>query len=254
VEIEALRIKEQAVRVSQANHTFEEALKLAQSDGRAPPENYMETRLTIATYAADLWSLLTKGCHNYEMVMKVYNTLCLPEVSVIKEAFTPIHCRELIWAIYDDGSRFFSKCKTPSEMAMPNVAWSMSLSGDIMLDVTFARRIERPGFPTSWKIKLPAHSERYGATGGLEFGTPGGVGRGTNTEYGTLGAAGGEPLRPAAKPEAPPVDLRELAKALEHVHKDIREELKDIHLKYNGESSPRFSRLLATKSMTTFPK
>jgi hypothetical protein len=236
MEIEALRIKEQAARVSQANHTFEEALKLAQSDGRAPPDNYMETRLTIATYAAELWSLWTKGCHHYEMVMKVYNTLCLPEVSVIKGAFTPIHCRELIWAIYDDGRRFFSKRKTPSELAMPNVAWPMSLLGDIMLDVTFARRIERPGFPTSWKIKLPAQDERPGATGSLELGTPKSASRGSNAEYGTLGVAGGEPLRLAAKPEAPAVDLRELGQALEHVHKDIREELKDVHLKYNGES------------------
>ena len=42
--IESLRLQEHAAEVSQANHSFEEALKLAASDGHTPPETYMEMR------------------------------------------------------------------------------------------------------------------------------------------------------------------------------------------------------------------
>jgi hypothetical protein len=169
VEIEALRIREQAARVSQANHTFEEALKLAQSDGRAPPENYMETRLTIATYAAKLWSLWTKRCHHYEMVMKVYNTLCLPEVSTIKGAFTPIHCREMIWAIYDDGRRYFSKRKTPSEMAMPDVAWANrrhGRAGDGQPEWSWPQHQHCIRFPRRSRRRTPPSGSKTGGPSG----------------------------------------------------------------------------------------
>ena len=136
--IESLRLQEHAAEVSQANHSFAEALQLAASDGRTPPETYMEMRLVIGTYAAKLWALWRGQCHHFQKVFAIYNTLLLPEVMAIKAAFTPKVIREIVWAIFDDGRCFFNQRRSPEDLSRTPINWPASTLDDILLDVRFA--------------------------------------------------------------------------------------------------------------------
>jgi hypothetical protein len=225
--IESLRLQEHAAEISQANHTFEQALKLAASDGRTPPETYMEMRLVIGTYAAKLWALWRSHCHHFQKVFAIYNTLLLPEVMAIKAAFTPKLIPEIIWAIFDDGRCFFNQRKSPEDLARTPITWPTSTLDDILLDVRFARTIFRATFPDTWKVRAKP------STPPLTQGTwtPGsGTGSGGRTGPArTTDRTGGNEGRDGS------VDLQKLGDALAHIHKDFRKIMKDHHLKYNGD-------------------
>ena len=85
-----------------------------------------------------------------------------PEVLAAKQAFTPILCREITWAIYEDSRSFFNTRMHPddfkqSHFAGKRVKWPHSLLDDIMCNVRYQRRIHRTNFPYAWKEQLTSN-------------------------------------------------------------------------------------------------
>jgi hypothetical protein len=210
-EIEAIRIKEQAAEDSKANRTLAEALKLAATESRQPASGSLELKLNIATYLAKLWALFGETCHLYQKVSQIHQLFRQPAVMAAKHAFTPLLCRQITWAIYEDSRQFFSTRLHPDDFKPgSHVTFPLSLLDDVMGDVRYQRPVLRSSFPVAW-MELPPKPSGSGLppTGLLPF-------RGGPIEGGS-GLSG-----------APVADR------LAHLHPTIRTALREYHVKFAG--------------------
>ena len=71
-----------------------------------------------------------------------------------KKVFTPLWCREITWAIINDGQNFFSRCLLPNDFKWrtpPKIP--VSLLGDLIGDLHFGRLVVQGNFPPEWAEK-----------------------------------------------------------------------------------------------------
>jgi hypothetical protein len=208
-EIEAIRLREQAADDSRQNRTLAEALKLAATESRQPAANCLELKLNIATYLAKLWALFGEKCHLYQKGFQIYQLFRQPTVMAAKFAFTPLLCRQITWAIYEDSRQFFSTRLHPDDFNPGTpTPFPISLLDDVLGDIRYQRPILQSSFPLAWQdVPLPSGLAQVPPLGPSPF----------------LGQ------RPAESAKAQyPMDK------LAHVHPTIRAALRDYHAKFAG--------------------
>lgn len=116
---ETSRDRELAAELSGANLTFDEALSLGKHDPRAPPATYQDLKATVGTFCALLHTLFGPGCDYYLKCFELYTCLDSDKVSENYSKFTPLLCRQIIWAILDDGREYFNNPLMPDDFAVP---------------------------------------------------------------------------------------------------------------------------------------
>lgn len=147
-EIEALKLFEQAVEETQGTRTLKEAERLANSTKRDPPTDYHTLKLMVATFAALLEVLFGKSCDLFKKVMAIYEILDYDIVFSTRAAYTPIKCKQITWAIYEDARNFFFNKVSPLDFATGSqIRFDKSMLDDIMSDVRYMKHVERPNFP-----------------------------------------------------------------------------------------------------------
>jgi hypothetical protein len=208
-EIEAIRIREQTAEDSKTNRTLAEALKLAALESRQPASGSLELKLNIATYLAKLWALFGETCHLYQKVAQIHQLFRQPAVMAAKQAFTPLLCRQITWAIYKDSRQFFATRLHPDDFKPgAQVTFPLSLLDDVMADVRYQRPVLRSSFPVAWMDLPPKSSVNQFTPGGLSpFG-------------------GGQAETSGGLPGASTTDR------LAHIHLTIKAALRDYHTKF----------------------
>jgi uncharacterized membrane protein YgcG len=215
--IETLRIKEAAAEDSKANRTMKEAEQLARADSREPPQDLLSLKLLIATYLALVWSLYSETCDLYDKLFSVYDILEEPEVLAMKQAFTPMLCKQITWAIYDDSRSFFATRMHPDDFKPSvdrsrRVKWPRSLLDDIMCDVRYQRPINRATFPHAWRDHLPTYAGLQQPPNHPNPFVQGGQGGGGNHH----------------------TSRQQPADKLSHLHPKIKAAMQDYHSKFLG--------------------
>jgi hypothetical protein len=75
----------------------------------------------------------------------------LKEAITQKAQFTPENCRQITWAILDNGHAFFNKVKTTIDFQRPDqMAYLQSYLIDISRNIQYALPINWSNFPEQW--------------------------------------------------------------------------------------------------------
>jgi hypothetical protein len=203
---------------------LKEAEKLATAESRGPPRDLLTLKLLIATYLALLWSLYSDTCELYGELFAIYDILEEPEVMAMKHAFTPILCKQITWAIYDDSRSFFATRMHPDDFK-PNsghnrrARWPRSLLDNIMCDVRYQRPIHRTNFPHIWREQMPPFA---GAQPPPTFPSP----------FAHGGQRFGGTPQPVKQLQSPGGNNG--SDKLAHIHPKIKAALQEYHSKFLG--------------------
>jgi hypothetical protein len=246
-EIEAMMKMEEAIDKTEMSRTLREAEKLAKTETRAPPRTYYTLKLNVATYAALVFVLYGRYCNLYKKLMVIYGILCSKEVNTCRDAFKPMICKQITWAIYDDSRSFFAKRLLPEHFEMRDIPFPTSMLDDIYTSVRYINKIERPTFPPSWlESEKPAIEEETQGTGIMAelspYGNiPGyqhGRGRGNNGGRGNGGGRGSGNRGFGIDPDNPNGSYCPPCIAdMDHFHPKIKEALTEFHEKFKGRVS-----------------
>jgi hypothetical protein len=89
------------------------------NDPRQPPSTFHELQLLLATYASLLHVLFGQRCDHSQKVWNIYGILKDLDVEEKRQDFTSTLCRQIVWAILDDGRVFFNKRLHPDRFQLP---------------------------------------------------------------------------------------------------------------------------------------
>ena len=147
---ESHELREQAKLEARADMTFMEVVQDKKSDPPAPAQTYDKLCKNVITYAAILGVHFGNVSGYYKNVVGLKDILELEVVASLEENFTPKLCREITWAVIDDGRFYFSKQVTPNQLATGQAQWPMSNLDCIFQNVRYQSEIHRSTFPTQW--------------------------------------------------------------------------------------------------------
>ena len=182
-EIEQMIMAEQAEAETEATRTQKDVEKRLKGEVREPPSNYFSLKLNVATTAGMVFVCYGAYCPLYINLMKLYDVLNSKTVKMYKGKFTPLLCRQITFAIYDDMRTFFAERLRPGQfVAGARTAFPMSLLSEITSSVRYQNPVLRPNFPRLWEGPQPVAAGPQApspapATGGGSRG--GGTGGGT---------------------------------------------------------------------------
>ena len=126
-----------------------------------------------------------------------------------KHALTPLLCRQITWAIYEDSRQFFATRLHPDDFKAGSLtSFPVSLLDDVMGDIRYQRPVLRSSFPLAWNEIPPKPLSGLAAPTGM---SP------------FLGLQGAE--------SSPPIQHGD---RLSHIHPIIKAALKDYHAKFAG--------------------
>jgi hypothetical protein len=197
-ETECIREQEHAVSATESTRQLDELLRLSKGTTRAPADNFWELKANGATFMALVWVLFGMECNYYRCLRKVYSTLEMKEVYALKAKFSPENCRQITWAILDDGRAYFDDVKTTLDFQGPErVMFSQSYLIDILSSIWYATPVKRASFPDEWKRRERMRDEQGGRGQGGAMGGGQQTGEGTPTRgpYNQGGGGGSPPKR-----------------------------------------------------------
>ncbi len=166
---ESARQQELAEEISSHTRSLSEAVTLAKTAPRAPPDTYTDLKASIGTFCALTWALFGGGCEYHKKLYELYNCLDSERVSEDWANFTPLLCRQITWAIIDDGREYFAQYMLPDRFNVPlgtAIQYPQSSLEELIRPIRTQSPILRASFPSQW---LP-RSE--GLTGGNTISRP----------------------------------------------------------------------------------
>ena len=132
-------------------------MKLEENNLKEPPSTYYTLKLMIATSMELVFTCYGPKCKWYKAAMRLYNVLICKEVAAMTNAFTPLYCRMVTWAMYDDARSFFAQRLMPQDFNTSEIDWPESLLNDILSDVQYVKPIFCANFPAAWEEKKQQH-------------------------------------------------------------------------------------------------
>jgi hypothetical protein len=154
-EVESIIAFQQATNESEANRTLADAMKMSSAEAapRSPPMDYYDLCTMLGTFAALLFALFGAGCDFFASVFDLYNILISDRVVDIKGCFTSLYCKQITWAVIEEGRTFFGtklhpSCFTPGYKG--TIVWPSSLLSKINECVIFGLPVIRQTFPLAW--------------------------------------------------------------------------------------------------------
>ena len=156
---------ELAEGASSTNRTFAEALALNKRDPRPPPDTYHDLKAVVGTFCALLWTFFGDRCEYFRKCHEIYNCLDSDTVSEKWHYFTAELCRQIVWAILDDGREYFSQTMLPDAFEVPPSAVSYiryPVSGleELVRPIRNQAPIIKANFPEQWICKPTSHLQR----------------------------------------------------------------------------------------------
>ena len=162
-EKDSARNLEVAEEISSANLTLAEALDLGKSDPRPPPATYQDLKATVGTFCALLHTLFGPGCDYYQKCFELYACLDSDRASENCAKFTPLMCRQIIWAILDDGREYFNHPMLPDDFAVPlgaPIKYPVSELEEFFRPIKNITPILQGSFPSQWMPKQERQDTR----------------------------------------------------------------------------------------------
>jgi hypothetical protein len=150
---ESARQQELAEELSSTNRTLSEAITLHKSAPRAPPDSYSDLKAGVATFCALVWALFGEGCEYYRKLYEIYLCLDSDRASEDWANFTPLLCRQITWAILDDGREYFAQVMLPDKFAVPPgtlIRYPQSSLEELIRPIRTQAPILRANFPSQW--------------------------------------------------------------------------------------------------------
>jgi hypothetical protein len=152
-EIEKMMLQERAAEESKATRTLRDAEKLAKNDTRAPPRNYYTLKLNVGTTVVFLGVVYGTKSSLFLKMRMLHNILNSKEVYGLRDAYSPLKCRQYVWAIYDDMRSFFAQRMQPADFQKHTVSYPTSLLDSIFEQARFALEVQHVNFPVAWMEK-----------------------------------------------------------------------------------------------------
>ena len=165
-DIEAIRAREILEDLTKKTHTLSEMLNTPMLTGNIKPaEDYNELTLNLGTFCSLLWALFGPKCDYYLKSYVLYQVLNDTPVFVQRKNFTPLLCRQITWAIIEDGRRYFSRIMTKrhfeeAEEDEEPVTFPKSLLDDVAQSALYMTPINRPSFPAEWRADYTGGKKR----------------------------------------------------------------------------------------------
>ncbi|KAL3772726.1 hypothetical protein ACHAWU_004971 [Discostella pseudostelligera] len=117
------------------------------------PEDYNELLRCLGTYCALLHTLFGPRCAFYKHCFILWETMESEYVYERRRFFSPVLCRQIVWAIIEEGRAYFSQRMSPDDfIGVNHYDIVYPKSGLIKLD-DFIRQqspIVRSSFPATW--------------------------------------------------------------------------------------------------------
>ncbi len=171
-DIEAIRAREMLEELA-TTRTLADVLNTPTITGNIKPaEDYNELMMNLATFCALLWSLFGEKCDYYIKCLALYRAMEDTPVFVMRRNFSPLLCRQITWAIIEDGCRYFSRILTKRHFDASTgggaIVFPKSLLDDINQAAVYHTPINRPSFPSEWKPDYQGNRKRAAPTAGSQ--------------------------------------------------------------------------------------
>ncbi len=141
-------------RASKSNLSLTDAERLSTpTETTRCPEDYNSLTKCLGTYCAFLHTLFGSRCAFFRHCMELLQVLHSDRVSERQHAFTPMFCRQVTWAIIEDGRAYFAKQLTPDDFIgvhPEDVDYPESTICEIKPNIRNQAPIFRSSFPTQW--------------------------------------------------------------------------------------------------------
>jgi hypothetical protein len=150
----ALKRRELAEERTRATRTLAEEEQLGtDSSSTLCPEDYNELLRCLGTYCALLHTLFGRKCAFYKQCFQLWETLESDFVYERRHFFTPLYCRQLVWAIIEEGRAYFSKRLSPDHFIgidPYDIRYPRSTLSELCGLVRHQTPIIRSSFPDEW--------------------------------------------------------------------------------------------------------
>jgi hypothetical protein len=217
-EIEDMKMREKAERETLATRSFSEAIQIESGGMKLPPSTLDQLTKCVSMFTLLCLALYGDNCDFAKRLLEIWELLDDDDIAAEEHRFTPMYCKQIVWAIHVDKCAYFSHRLMPEDFAPGKTPkFKKSLLWDVIHKLRFTNPIDRGGsFPDEWMERIIGPK----APPQLDLSTP--AGKSPFLQDGTL--------QQKATPRAP----KTLEEKLSHVHDFIRESLADYHRKFNG--------------------
>lgn len=155
-ELEAIRDRELKELQAEGNRTLADILSVPSIAGNIKPaEDYHELHLNVGTFCALLWTLFGPKCDYYVKCFALWTAMADYTVFANRRLFSPLLCRQITWAIIEDGRRYFSRIMTQRHFERMDegeaVNFPLSHLDAIKDSILNQTPLMRPSFPMEWR-------------------------------------------------------------------------------------------------------
>ena len=160
---DSAKAAELAQEISTASRTLAEALDLGKHDPRPPPGNYQDLKATVGTFCGLLHTIFGPGCDYYQKCFEIYTCLDSDTVEENFIHFDPLYCRQIIWAILDDGREYFNNPMLPDAFLVPigtQINYPVSSLEEFNRPIKNQTPVIKKNFPHQWQPRQDRQDTR----------------------------------------------------------------------------------------------
>lgn len=158
-------------KTSKTSLSLDDATRLVTSmEPTVCPEDYHSLAKCLGTYCALLHTLFGSRCRFYIDCRGLLNVLLSNRVSEKPHAFTPLFCRQLVWAIIEEGRAYFSQQLTLEDFVglhPDNIEYPECTLAELQPHVRNQSPIFRSSFPALWNVvthETPLPQAQFGSS------------------------------------------------------------------------------------------
>ena len=221
-EIEEVKMREKAERETVATRSFSEAIQIESGGMKLPPSTLDQLTKCVSMFTLLCLALYGDNCDFARRLFEIWELLEDDDIAAEEHRFTPMYCKQIVWAIHVDKCAYFSHRLMPEDFAPGKTPkFKKSLLWDVIHKLRFTNPIDRGGsFPDEWKERVagprvPPQLDNIAPAGTSPFLQSGSAQQMVNTS-------------PTPKTQ------KTLEEKLSHVHDFIRNKLAEMHKKFNG--------------------
>lgn len=153
----AIRRREAAEEKSRGNWTLADAEREQPDDFSTPlcPEDYNELLRCLGSYCALLHALFGDRCAFFKQCFRLWQTMDSEHVYDRRRYFTPLLCRQIVWAIIEDGRSYFSQRLNQDDFIgvhPDDIKYPRCSVIEIEPNIRHQVPLVRASFPPSWMI------------------------------------------------------------------------------------------------------
>ena len=149
----AMRRREQLEATSKRKTVAEAEMELASTAPLAFPDSFHELHGCIGTYCALLYVLFGPRCAFFKHCYMLWTTMNSEGVYELRHLFTPIMCRQILWAIIEYARSYFAQRMSVDDFIgvhPEDIAYPRSFLSELEPYIRTLTPIVRSSFPSTW--------------------------------------------------------------------------------------------------------